>query len=134
MSALWPLGNSVLRKLVLSSIVTTLVACSPSPPTEKAAADNSGSSARDHGAATVTADGRSNSVMDIAITMKIRDAILADKSLSVGAQNVEIITDAGVVTLRGAVGTMAEKASIGAAAQRIGGVKRVQNDLEIASG
>ena len=132
MNALMPMENNVLRKLVLSSIVTTLVACSPSPPTEKVAADHSGNGARDQGSATVTADGRSNSVMDIAISMKIRDAILADKSLSVKAQNVEIVTDAGVVTLRGPVGSIAEKASIGAAAERIGGVKRVQNDLEIA--
>ncbi len=134
MNAFLPMGNNVLRKLVLSSIVTTLVACSPSPPTENVAADNSGSSTRDQGAATVAADGRSNSVMDIAISMKIRDAILADKSLSVNAQNVEIVTDAGVVTLRGRVASIAEKTSVGAAAQRIGGVKRVQNDLEVASG
>jgi hyperosmotically inducible protein len=134
MNALVPTGNDVLRRIVLcSSIVSMLVACRPSPPMEKVAADHSGSRARDQSTATAPVDGRSNSVMDIAISMKIRDAIHADESLSVNARNVEIITDAGVVTLRGRVASVAEKVSVGAAAQRIGGVKRVQNDLETAS-
>ena len=58
---------------------------------------------------------------------------MADKSLSTNAHNVKIITANGVVTLRGPVKSAAEKANIGAKAQQAAGVRRVDNQLEIAS-
>ena len=52
MNALMPVSNGVLRRLSpSSSLATTLVACSPSPPTEKVATDDSGKNVRDQGAA-----------------------------------------------------------------------------------
>jgi osmotically-inducible protein OsmY len=49
------------------------------------------------------------------------------------AKNVKIITNEGVVTLRGPVKTSEEKAQIAAIAQRVAGVKRVDNQLELAT-
>jgi len=114
-------------------IVVGLAACSRSPETEGYAADNSGKNARDRSDAAVTAGDQSNAKADVTITQAIRDAVVADKALSTNAHNVKIITADGVVTLRGPVGSAAEKESIGAAAQRVAGVGKVENELEIAS-
>jgi len=48
-------------------------------------------------------------------------------------KNVKIITREGVVTLRGPVKTAAEKTQIGTIATETKGVKRVENQLEIAA-
>lgn len=42
-------------------------------------------------------------LIDLAITQKIRKALVADKSLSAYAHNAKIITAHGVVTLKGPV-------------------------------
>ena len=46
--------------------------------------------------------------------------------------NVKIITNAGIVTLRGPVKTEQEKSAIEAKAKQVAGVTRVDNQLEIA--
>ena len=96
-------------------------------------ADNSGKNVRDRDSAAMTAGDQSNSAADVAITQEIRKAVVADEGLSTNAHNVKIITANGVVTLRGPVKSAAEKASIGAKAQHVAGVTRVDNQIEIAS-
>jgi hyperosmotically inducible protein len=96
-------------------------------------ADNSGKNVRDRGDAAVTSGDQSNSQSDLNITQAIRKAVVADKDLSTNAHNVKIITANGVVTLRGPVKSAAEKANIGAVAQHVAGVTRVDNQIEIAS-
>jgi hyperosmotically inducible periplasmic protein len=96
-------------------------------------ADNSGKNVRDRQDAAVTSGDQSNTQSDLNITQQIRKAVIADKDLSINAHNVKIITANGVVTLRGPVGSAAEKATIGATAHRVAGVSRVENELEIAS-
>ena len=54
-------------------------------------------------------------------------------SLSNDAKNIKIITSNGVVTLRGPVKTEAEKTDIGRLAQRVSGVRKVDNQLESES-
>jgi osmotically-inducible protein OsmY len=46
---------------------------------------------------------------------------------------VKIITNDGIVTLRGPVKSEKEKVDIEAKAKQVSGVKRVDNQLEIAS-
>jgi len=65
------------------------------------------------------------------LTQEIRKALMADKSLSINAKNVKIITANGVVTLRGPVNTPQEKATIEAKAQSIAGANNVDSQLEI---
>jgi len=71
--------------------------------------------------------------MDLGITQKIRQAVVKDDALSMTAKNAKIITVDGVVTLRGPVKSDKEKTEIGALAQAVTGVKRVDNQLEIAT-
>jgi hypothetical protein len=97
-----------------------------------APADNTAKNARDDGSAVTPVD-QGNSEGDIAITQAIRKAVVADKSLSVNAQNAKIITKNGVVTLRGPVANAAERTAIGDIAQKVSGVQRVDNQLEVAN-
>ncbi|MGE3108286.1 MAG: BON domain-containing protein [Phycisphaerales bacterium] len=77
---------------------------------------------------------QSNTSDNTEISAAVRRAILDDPAMSVNAQNVKVVTDkAGVVTLRGVVETQAEKESIGAKAESVAGVTRVDNQLEVKS-
>ena len=96
-------------------------------------ADNSGRNVRDRNDQTKTPGDQSENEADRTITQNIRQVITADDSLSTNAKNVKIITNDGTVTLRGPVKSEKEKAEIEAKAKQVAGVKRVDNQLEIAS-
>jgi hyperosmotically inducible periplasmic protein len=70
---------------------------------------------------------------DRAITQQIRQQVFKEDALSKDAKEVRIVTLDGVVTLRGPVQTEAERAEIASVAKSIEGVKRVDNQLEIAT-
>jgi osmotically-inducible protein OsmY len=78
-----------------------------------------------------TADQQSQTKADLAITKKIRKAIVKDKTLSMTAHNCKVITQKGLVTLRGPVNTAAEKDAIGAIALKIAGEGNVTNELAV---
>ncbi len=123
-----------MNKLAAAMVVVGVLAASaPAIGAENYPPDNSGKNVRDRQDATLTPGDQSNAKSDVAITQAIRKAVVADKGLSVNARNVKIITAKGVVTLRGPVGSAEEKETIGAKAQQVAGVKRVDNQLEIAS-
>jgi hyperosmotically inducible periplasmic protein len=95
--------------------------------------DNTGRNVRDRNGDTKTPGDQSENEADRTITQNIRQAITADDSLSTNAKNVKIITNDGTVTLRGPVKSEKEKAEIEAKAKQVAGVKRVHNQLEVAS-
>jgi len=97
------------------------------------AADNSAQNERDRNDATKTAGDQAENDADRTISQNIRQAVVADNSVSTNGKNVKIITADGTVTLRGPVKSEQEKTNIGAKAQQIAGVKRVENQLEIAN-
>ena len=95
--------------------------------------DNSGRNVRDRDNQTKTSEDQAETEADRTISQSIRAAITADDSLSTNGKNVNIITSVGMVTLRGPVKSDKEKAEIEAKAKQIAGVKKVDNQLEIAS-
>jgi hyperosmotically inducible protein len=95
------------------------------------APDNTGRNVRDRSGATLTPGDQSESEADRTLTQRIRQAVVADDSLSTTAHNIKIITINGVVTLRGPVNSTQEKATIDAKAQQIAGATKVDNQLEI---
>jgi hyperosmotically inducible protein len=101
--------------------------------TPAVAPDNTGRNVRDRGGETKTPGDQSESEADRTITQNIRKALTADDSLSTNAKNVKIITNVGIVTLRGPVQSEKEKADIEAKAKQVAGVKQVDNQLEVAS-
>ncbi len=127
---------------LLGILITTVSACSSgekkepetAPVPTAAAADNTAVNDRDSTGATVTPVDQGTSASDLDITAKIRQAIVDDKSLSVNAHNVKIITNTGLVTLRGPVKSEQEKSSIEAKARQVAGVTRVDNQIDIEPG
>lgn len=103
----------------------------PSPT--QPAPDNSKTNMRDRDAATLTPMDQGESKADRTITQQIRKAVVGHKGLSMDAKNVKIITQDGVVTLRGPVKSAAEKTTIADVSTKTKGVKRVDNQLEVAA-
>ena len=77
------------------------------------------------------ADQQSDAARDRELTRKIRQALVQDKSLSVYAHNIKIITRGGVVYLKGPVRSQTEKDSIDARATEIAGASNVKNELTV---
>ena len=94
-------------------------------------ADNTKRNARDADGHTLTPLDQGGSEADRTITQQIRKQVVDHDQLSTNAKNVKIITQDGVVTLRGPVKSTEEKAAIASVATKTSGVKRVDNQLEI---
>ena len=95
------------------------------------ALENTEINVRDKDNTTLTPEDQKETESDIKITADIRQAIIKNKSLSVNAQNVKIITRNGVVTLRGPVESKKESKKIKKIAKHTPGVLKVDNQLEI---
>jgi osmotically-inducible protein OsmY len=99
----------------------------------KPAADNTKLNERDRTEPTLTPGDQGENEADRTITQHIRQAIVGNDALSMTAENVKVITTKGIVTLRGPVKTAQERSEIESIAQRVAGVTRVDNQLEITS-
>jgi osmotically-inducible protein OsmY len=93
-------------------------------------ADNTGRNVRDRDSGTRTPGDQGGNAADREITAEVRRAIVGDDSLSTNAHNVKIITNGGVVTLRGPVENEKERTAVVAKAQKVAGVRKVDNQLE----
>src|SRR5436190_9561096 len=81
---------------LLSALPLTVRAQESTNPPSSSAPDNSAHN-KNH---STTADQQKEGGSDREITQKIRQAVMADKSLSTYAHNVKIITQNGSVTLK----------------------------------
>ena len=95
------------------------------------APDNTKTNDRDRNPGQTTADQQKENRSDRDITRDIRRLIMQDKSLSTYAHNVKIISQNGVVTLKGPVRSEEEKSAIEAKAAEIAGKDNVTSQLEI---
>ena len=100
-----------------------LAAGSPSENTQR--------NLRDRDGTTLTPDDQKGDKKDLKITTTIRKSVVKDKSLSIDAQNVKIITSNRVVSLRGPVESTTESMKIEKIAKHTRGVIRIDNQLEI---
>ncbi len=98
------------------------------------AADNTKSNAATENSkdSASIADGQSNSPEDLKLTQAIRRSVMADKTLSMNAHNVKIVTVNGHVTLNGVVSSDSEKATVAAKAVSAAGADNVVNALKVA--
>jgi hyperosmotically inducible periplasmic protein len=96
-------------------------------------ADNTKSNSSEQNKSTETAEKQSNSKDDLALTQKIRQAVMKDGSLSMNGKNVKIIAQDGKVSLKGPVDSQQEKDTIAAKADEIAGKDKVDNQLEVKS-
>jgi osmotically-inducible protein OsmY len=119
-----------MKKITLTLLLAS--ACTLSALAEEApAADNTAKNERDRSGETQTSGDQSNSPGDLKITAAIRQAIVGEKSLSMTAKNVKIITADGMVTLRGPVNSAEEKAMIAKLAHSAAGGAKIDNQLEV---
>lgn len=79
-----------------------------------------------------TADQQSEATSDRVLTKKIRQSLIADKSLSTYGHNVKIITKDGMVTLKGPVQSEDEKSAIATkAAEVAGSPDKITNQITV---
>ena len=93
--------------------------------------DNTKINQRDRNLNEATADQQKGNRSDRDITQQVRKAIIADKSLSTYAHNVKVITQNGMVTLKGPVRSEEEKKAIEAKAAEVAGGDKVTNEMDV---
>jgi hyperosmotically inducible protein len=96
------------------------------------AADDTGRNVRDRDDETKTPFDQSSNDTDVQITQDVRRSITGDSSLSINAHNVKVITNDGVVTLRGPVNNEDERSTIERKARDVKNVARIDNQLEVS--
>jgi len=103
------------------------------PPVDNTPADDTKMNERDRSANEPTADRQKDNRSDREMTQQVRKAIVKDKSLSTYAHNVKVITQNGMVTLKGPVRSEEEKKAVEAKAAEVAGPDKVTNQLDVKS-
>ena len=94
--------------------------------------DNTKVNVRDRNAGEVTADQQKANATDRELTKKIRQSVMADKSLSTYAHNIKIISQNGAVTLKGPVKSDGEKKAVMAKAIAVAGsADKVTDEISV---
>ncbi|HMJ11171.1 MAG TPA: BON domain-containing protein [Polyangiaceae bacterium] len=128
-----------MKRIIIMSLFLAAAGCDRSDANQRekqvsgsVPADNTDKNERDRNGSTLTPGDQGSSEADRTVTQQIRQGVVKNDALSVTGKNVKIITLDGVVTLRGPVKTAEEKSAIASIAQGVLGVKRVDNQLEVA--
>jgi hyperosmotically inducible protein len=104
----------------------------PAQTADSTKPDNTKVNQQDRNPGEATADQQKMNSADRALTAKIRRSIMADKSLSTYAHNVKIISQDGIVTLKGPVHSDDEVKTIVARTMEItGNSYQVVNHLTV---
>lgn len=93
--------------------------------------DNSEMNVRDKSNVTATPQDQSNSAGDRKLLSLVRRNIVHEKSLSMSAHNIKIMTSDGVVTLRGPVKNKEEKVKLEKVTLDTPGVKSIDDQLDV---
>jgi hyperosmotically inducible protein len=121
------------KTFVMLSVVLTVVGIIlPLRAAWAIPADNSAVNRRDQNTRSLTAQDQGNGAKDLDVTRQIRRGIMNRDWLSTYAQNVKIIANGGVVTLKGPVRSQAEKVAVASIARSVVGARNVRNEIEIA--
>jgi hyperosmotically inducible periplasmic protein len=94
-------------------------------------ADNTRMNQQDRNPNEATADQQKVDRSDREITQQIRKSITSDKSLSTYGHNVKVITQNGMVTLKGPVRSEEEKKAVEAKAAEVAGADKVTNEIDV---
>jgi hyperosmotically inducible periplasmic protein len=94
-------------------------------------ADNTKMNQRDRNSNEATADQQKANRSDRDITQQIRKSIASDRSLSTYGHNVKVITQNGMVTLKGPVRSEEEKKAVEDKAAEVAGAEKVTNEIDV---
>jgi hyperosmotically inducible protein len=106
------------RILFAALFCGSLLAYAQDPPVKP---DNTKVNKQDRNAGQPTADQQKMNKADRDLSAQIRKSIMADKSLSTYAHNIKVISQDGVVTLKGPVHSEDEKKALIAKAVEVAG-------------
>jgi hyperosmotically inducible protein len=125
--------RNVVRTFLCTGLLlgTGVLAAAQEPNGQAPAADNTKVNERDREKNEPTADQQKANRSDQDITQQIRQSIMKDESLSTYAHNVKVISQNGMVTLKGPVRSEDEKRAIEAKAVEVVGKDKVTNQLEV---
>ena len=121
--------HRVINTLLLSgacSLIALPAIAQQTPP------DNTKVNQADRAKGAVTADQQKENATDRDLAKRIRQSVVADKSLSTYAHNVKIVAQGGQVTIKGPVRSEAEKKTVEAKAAEIVGASHVTSEISIA--
>src|ERR1700693_728880 len=113
--------NSMNAQRMLLAITLAVSSVAPPAALSAQAPDNTKINKSDRDAGQPTADQQKENRSDREMGKKIRQSIMADKSLSSYAHNVKIISQNGTVTLKGPVKSDDEKTSVMSKAVAVAG-------------
>jgi len=119
--------------MLLSACLLTGAWAVAQDSSQQPAPDNTKVNQRDRDSSQPTADRQKDKRSDREITQQIRQAVMKDSSLSSSsyAHNVKIVSQNGMVTLKGPVRSEEDKQSIAAKAAEVVGADKVTNQLEV---
>lgn len=123
--------SSTIRIALLASLIGGSLMVVAQDQTGQSSADNTRMNQGDQSQNAVTADQQKMNRSDRDVTQQIRRSIEKDKSLSTYAHNVKVITQNGMVTLKGPVRSEDEKRAIEAKATEVAGADKVTNEIEV---
>jgi osmotically-inducible protein OsmY len=126
------LPAALLLAVAGGALAATPAARPPADP-ENTGVNKRDAPANSEAAARPTPMDQSNQQPDLRTEAEVRKAIVGDKSLSMLAHNVKIMTAGGVVTLRGPVKSAEEKARVEELARHVQGVASVKNELDTSN-
>jgi len=115
------------------ALAGALLATYASAQTASIPAPDNAKSNKVDGSNSVTADAQSNSASDIDLSKRIRQSLVADKSLSTYAHNIKVISIGGNVTLNGVVRSEEEKIAVEKKAGDVAGTINVTDNVKVAS-
>ncbi len=120
-------------RMLLSACLLTGAWAVAQDSSQQPAPDNTKVNQRDRDSSQPTADRQKDKRSDREITQQIRQAVMKDSSLSSSsyAHNVKIVSQNGMVTLKGPVRSEEDKQSIAAKAAEVVGADKVTNQLEV---
>jgi hyperosmotically inducible protein len=101
-------------------------------PESEAKPDNTKINKRDRNSDEATADQQKMNAADRKVTAEIRKSVMADKALSTYAHNVKIISQDGIVTLKGPVRSDDEvKTILAKSVEVVGSPDKVVNQMSV---
>lgn len=121
-----------MNKPTIAFLLLSSVLAAPCVVAQSVPPDNAKSNKVDASNTKATADAQTNKAADLDLTKRIRQSVMADKSLSTYAHNIKIVTVNGSVTLNGVVRSEGEKSVIEEMAANIAGKDKVTSELKIA--
>jgi hyperosmotically inducible protein len=121
-----------LTSLFLTLTMAAFFANAQDQPATPRKPDNTAVNKADRQQGQPTADQQKENASDRDMAKNVRRALVKDKTLSTYAHNVKVISENGMVTLKGPVRSEEEKTAVEAKAAEVAGANNVKSEITVA--